>query len=63
MTTLDERYAEMLRLVPDVGDLFELDDAPREEWIIAAAEARGWSVPGVALDLATPLATLKALYE
>jgi hypothetical protein len=58
---LDEIMAELT--AAERSDLIdELDDAAPEDYIISAAEVLGFRVPGVALDLEMPMATLMGFY-
>lgn len=60
MTTLGERYEEIMALLPDDADL-GFDDAPIEAYIMAAAEALGFAHPAAALSLDTSLDDLLAM--
>jgi hypothetical protein len=63
--TITERYDEIMALLTQGQEdtLTEsLDDAAPEAYILTAAALLGFAVPGVALDLEMPMATLMELY-
>lgn len=63
MERLIQRYEEITALLPASIDLSaELDDAPMEAYIMAAADHLGFDRPAIALDLDTPLEELLDLY-
>lgn len=56
MTSITDRYHEIVALLPDDVDLDEeVHGAPPEVYIMAAAEHLGFIEPALALDLETPL--------
>lgn len=57
MTTISERYVEIMAALPEGTDL-ELDDAPIEVYIMEAADVLGFDHPALALNLALPFKEL-----
>ena len=65
MSKTTDRYDEIMAELSEaeVDEITEeLDDAAPEVYILAAAEALGFAVPGVALDYEMSMETLMGFY-